>query len=63
MKKYFYESDVFRMILDESLEWSYDDEDKLDIPEELLIEYKEAEERYKAVQQKLYKLRKEQKGY
>jgi hypothetical protein len=63
MKKYFYESDVFRMILDESLEWSYDDEDKLDIPEELVVEYKEVEERYKAVQQKLYKLRKEQKGY
>jgi hypothetical protein len=63
MKKYFYESDVFRMILDESLEWSYDDEDKLDIPEELVVEYKEVEERYKAVQQKLYKLRKEQQGY
>jgi hypothetical protein len=63
MKKYIYEHDSFRMILDESLQDCFDDEDKLDIPDELVLEYKEVEVRYKAIQDKLYAVRKTQKGY
>lgn len=62
-KAYFYEADTFRLFRDESMEWMLDDEDKIDVPQDILDEYEKTKKEFDAVQKKLYNLRKEQEGY
>lgn len=62
-KVHFYEADTFRLFRDESMEWMLDDEDKIDVPQEILEEYEKSKKEFDAVQKKLYNLRKEQKEY
>ena len=62
-KTYFYESDTFSLKRDASADTMLNDEDKIDVPQELLDEYEKAKKEFDAVQKKLYNLRKEQKGF
>lgn len=62
-KTYFYESDMFCLFRDGSADSMLNDEDKIDVPQELLDEYEKAKKEFDAVQKKLYNLRKEQKRY
>ena len=63
MKTYFYECEKFQLFRDQSMDWVTDEEYLLDVPEDILKEYEDAQKAIDAVQKKLYHLRKEQKGY
>jgi hypothetical protein len=63
MKKYFYEAEGFGLVLDESMEAFLDDDFLLDVAPELMLEYKDAKVRFEEIQNKLYAIRLQQKGY
>ena len=56
MKMFLYESDRFTYILDTHDEFQFDDEDKYEIPEDLVQRYKAIDAEFEAIQDELRKI-------